>query len=92
MKSEGDAIISGTKGYIHIPAPWWLTKNFEVCFEDISKNIQFEYQFEGDGLRYMIADFVAMIRRKQIESKRLSIKDMLEINRYISEYNKKDNK
>jgi len=92
MKSEGDAIISGTKGYIHIPAPWWLTKTFEVSFEDTNKNLHFEYEFKGDGLRYMIAEFVALIRRNQTQSKRLSNEDMLEINRYISEYNKKDNK
>ena len=92
MKSEGDAIISGTKGYIHIPAPWWLTSIFEVCFEDTSKNIQFEYEFKGDGLRYMIAEFVAMIRRKETQSKRLSIQDMLEINRYITKYNKRNSR
>ena len=30
VKSEGELIISGTKGYIYVPAPWWKTDYFEV--------------------------------------------------------------
>ena len=88
MKSDGHAIISGDKGYIYIPAPWWLTKEFFIKFEDPDKDIHFEYQFEGDGLRYMIAEFVSLIRRKKIESKRLTIQDMIEMNKFISDYYK----
>lgn len=25
VKTEGNLVISGTKGYIYVPAPWWLT-------------------------------------------------------------------
>lgn len=25
-KAEGDLVISGTKGYIYVPAPWWKTE------------------------------------------------------------------
>ena len=88
MKSDGHAIISGDKGYIYIPAPWWLTKEFFIKFEDPDKDIHFEYQFEGDGLRYMIAEFVSLIRRKKIESKRLTVQDMIEMNKFISDYYK----
>ena len=27
VKSEGELIISGTKGYIYVPAPWWKTRD-----------------------------------------------------------------
>lgn len=37
-KAEGDLVISGTKGYIYVPAPWWKTEFFEVRYEDINKN------------------------------------------------------
>ena len=30
VKTEGNLVISGTKGYIYVPAPWWLTDYFEV--------------------------------------------------------------
>jgi len=92
MKSEGEAIISGTKGYVYIPAPWWLTKEFYFKFEDEHKSFKFEYEFEGDGLRYMISEFVSLIRRGKIESDRLTIKEMLELNRVIDMYNKKEKK
>ena len=29
-KAEGELIISGTEGYIYVPAPWWKTDYFEV--------------------------------------------------------------
>ena len=34
VKSEGELIISGTKGYIYVPAPWWKTEYFEVRYEN----------------------------------------------------------
>ena len=91
MKSNSDAIISGTKGFVHIPAPWWLTKEFKFKFEDTHKEYSFEYEFEGDGLRYMISEFVSLIQRGKIESERLSINDMLELNKIITQYNKRKN-
>ena len=30
VKTEGELVISGTKGYIYVPAPWWKTDYFEV--------------------------------------------------------------
>ncbi len=30
VKSEGELVISGTKGCIYVPAPWWKTDYFEV--------------------------------------------------------------
>jgi len=88
MKSDGSAIISGTKGYVVIPAPWWLTKEFYFKFEDVHKEYHFEYEFAGDGLRYMISEFVTLIQRGEIESSRLTHADMLELNKIIIQYNK----
>ena len=90
MKSEGDAVISGTKGYIYIPAPWWLTKEFYVKFEDEHKSYKFEYEFAGDGLRYMISEFTSLIRQNKIESNRLTIEDMLALNQTIIQYANKN--
>ena len=57
VKSEGCLIVSGTKGYILAPSPWWLTKDFVVCFEDTSQNKKYKFFFDGDGLRYEIRAF-----------------------------------
>jgi len=89
IKSEGDAVISGTKGYVYIPAPWWLTKQFHVRFEDENKSQIFKYEFDGCGLRYMIAEFASLIQRGKRKSKMLSPKDMISINRVLLEYNER---
>ncbi|MBQ8665512.1 MAG: Gfo/Idh/MocA family oxidoreductase [Lachnospiraceae bacterium] len=61
VKSEGQLVISGTSGYIKVSAPWWLTREFEICYEDMSLNEKQYSQFKGDGLRYEISDFVSMV-------------------------------
>jgi glycerol-3-phosphate cytidylyltransferase len=86
IKSEGDAVISGTKGYIYIPAPWWITKTFFVRFEDTHKSYTFNYELEGCGLRYMIAEFASLIQRGNRKSKMLTPKDMVSINRVLIDY------
>ena len=61
VKSEGELIISGTKGYIYVPAPWWKTDYFETRFEDQSENKRYFYQLDGEGIRYELVAFVKEI-------------------------------
>lgn len=88
VKSEGELIISGTKGYIYVPAPWWKTEYFEIRFEDFSKNKKYFYQFQEDGLRYEIAEFLHLINNKKLESYKLKISEIKIINEIISEFSK----
>lgn len=62
VKSEGDLIISGTKGYIYVPAPWWKTEYFEIRYENPAENKRFFYQLDGEGIRYEIVAFVKAIK------------------------------
>lgn len=61
VKSEGQLVIAGTKGYILAPSPWWLTRHFEVHYEDPNKVEVYEPQFQGDGFRYEMSEFVSKI-------------------------------
>ncbi|MDR1652093.1 MAG: Gfo/Idh/MocA family oxidoreductase [Prevotellaceae bacterium] len=61
VKTEGELIISGTKGYAYVPAPWWKTEYFELRFEDANQNKKYFYKFDGDGLRYELNEFVRNI-------------------------------
>lgn len=61
VKSEGQLVIAGTKGYILAPSPWWLTKKFEVRYENSSVVENYEPSFQGDGLRYEINEFISKI-------------------------------
>ena len=63
VKSEGELIVSGTKGYIYVPAPWWKTEYFEVRYENVEENKKYFYQLEGEGIRYEIAAFSTAIDR-----------------------------
>lgn len=63
VKSEGQLVIAGTKGYILAESPWWLTKRFEVRYENPSIIEVYEPAFQGDGLRYEISAFVSKINK-----------------------------
>lgn len=62
VKSEGQLIISGTKGYIYVPAPWWKTDYFEIRYENQTNNKRYFYQLEGEGIRNEIVSFLRAIQ------------------------------
>ena len=68
VKSEGELIISGTKGYIYVPAPWWKTDYFEIRYEDPSQNKRYFYQLDGEGIRYELVAFTRAIERGKLLS------------------------
>lgn len=86
VKSEGDLIISGTKGYIYVPSPWWKTEYFEMRFEDFSENKKYYYKFDGEGLRYEIAEFVSMINRREIQTYKLKSLESITIISVIEKF------
>lgn len=67
VKSEGDLVISGTKGYVYVPAPWWKMDYFEVRFENPQDNKRYFYQLDGEGIRYMIVSFLRSIQNGKSE-------------------------
>ncbi|SHI73350.1 choline-phosphate cytidylyltransferase [Tessaracoccus bendigoensis DSM 12906] len=79
VKSEGSLVVSGTEGYLYVPAPWWLTDYFETRFEDPRQNRKYYTPFDGDGLRYELAEFSSMIRDGASESFMLRRSDSLAI-------------
>lgn len=86
VKSEGELIISGTKGYIYVPSPWWKTEYFELRFENFNKNRKYFYPFQGEGLRYEIAEFLNMINQNKQETYKLKISEIKIINEIIVKY------
>lgn len=77
VKTEGNLVISGTKGYVYVPAPWWKTDYFEVRYEDQNQNKKYFYPFVGEGLRYEIKDFVSAVLTKEYKSSRLTKSEVL---------------
>ena len=61
IKTEGDMVITGTSGYIYVPAPWWKTDYFEVRMEDLRNTRKFYYESAGEGQRYELFQFAARV-------------------------------
>ncbi len=62
VKAEGELIISGTRGYIYVPAPWWKTDYFEIRFEDPLNNKRYFYKLDGEGIRDEYVVFLKKIK------------------------------
>ena len=66
VKSEGELIISGTKGYVYVPAPWWKTDYFEVRYENPADNRRFFYQLNGEGIRHELVTFAKAVEEEHL--------------------------
>lgn len=79
VKTEGNLVISGTKGYAYVPAPWWLTDYFEFRYEDQNENKKFFYKWDGYGLRYEIQEFISSILNHRISNSRLRRRESIQM-------------
>lgn len=79
VKTEGNLVVAGTKGYAYVPAPWWKTDYFELRFEDQNQNKKFFHTWAGDGLRYEIKDYVTAILSKEYFYSKVSIKENIKM-------------
>ncbi len=91
VKTEGNLVISGTKGYVYVPAPWWLTSYFEVRYEDQTKNKKYFYSYDGEGLRYEIQEFLSMIVNDRRSCYKLRRRESVAIAEIIEKYRNGDN-
>ncbi|OJG25829.1 glycerol-3-phosphate cytidylyltransferase [Enterococcus columbae DSM 7374 = ATCC 51263] len=89
VKSEGSMVITGTEGYIYVPAPWWKMDYFEVRFEDYRENKRYYYTLEGEGIRYEIIAFINQIKSYNSKIMNISAQVSREICRTIQDFNDK---
>lgn len=76
-KTEGQLVVTGTNGYILAKSPWWLTKEFEVRYENPGKIERYRFGYEGTGLCYEVREFVHRI--KNDDKKTVDISDNISI-------------
>ncbi len=86
VKSEGQLLISGTEGYILVKSPWWLTRTFEVCYENTALNEHVSAPLQGYGLRYEIADFIRNINDPTARSFKFSREDSIALARIMQKF------
>lgn len=68
VKTEGELVVSGTSGYIYVPAPWWKMDYFEIRREDSGQNKRYFYQLDGEGIRFEIVSFLKAVRKGEATS------------------------
>jgi hypothetical protein len=89
VKTEGNLIISGTKGYAYVPAPWWKTDYFELRYENQNDNKKFFYKWDGAGLRYEIQEFVSCILNHRYSSARLRRRESICMSDIMQDFSEK---
>lgn len=89
VKSEGQLVVAGTKGYVIAQSPWWLTEKFDVRYEDEKVIEHYEPKFIGDGLRYEICEFMAKIHGIGEKSYKLTAEESIAITGIVEEFVRK---
>ena len=83
--APGQLIVSGTKGYVYVPAPWWKTDYFEIRYENQNENQRYFYQLEGEGIRQELVAFIKSISLLK-EVSNIKPKTTVEIARICNDY------
>ena len=91
VKTEGNLVISGTKGYAYVPAPWWKTDYFELRYEDQNENKKFFYKWDGYGLRYEIQEFISCVLNKRFSSARLRRRESIQMAYVMQQFKERMN-
>lgn len=91
VKTEGSLVISGTKGYAYVPAPWWLTDYFEFRYEDQNENKKFFYKWDGFGLRYEIQEFISSIINHRFSNSRLRRRESVQMAAVMQQFIERKN-
>ncbi len=91
VKTEGNLVISGTKGYAYVPAPWWKTDYFELRYENQNDNKKFFYKWDGFGIRYEIQEFIRCIYNHQFSSARLRRRESICMAEIMQQFNVRKN-
>ena len=85
MKYQDAFVVIGTKGRVTIPGDWWNTGYFEAKIDDSKGLKRYCFNFEGNGLRYLLQELLIMISDERTECTRLfneeseTLADILEI-------------
>lgn len=83
VRAEGDLEVAGSNGSLYVPAPWWRTQHFETRFEDPQENQGFFVRYEGEGIRYELAELASRVRGSTKRSYKLRNADSISVARII---------
>jgi predicted dehydrogenase len=85
--SQNDLTVTGTRGCVYVPSPWWECTSFEMRFEDPTENQMYSIPKKGHSIRYALAEFINVIQKGEGESCHLSAKDAIVMWKILSQMN-----
>ena len=91
VKTEGNLVISGTKGYAYVPSPWWKTDYFELRYEDQNLNKKYFYTWSEAGLRYELQEFISCIVNERTRSSKLTPKECICMAKVMEQFTQQKN-
>ncbi len=68
---ENSLVVTGTRGRINIPNDWWNTGYFEAKVQGNEFLKRYSFNFEGNGLRYLLQELLIIISDRRTECTRL---------------------
>ena len=71
--------ILGSKGRVDLPDEWWNMGYFEASEGSDSKLKRYSFNFEGNGMRYLLHEMLLMIKEGSEVSKKLQPEESLRI-------------
>ena len=86
---EDELVIIGSGGRVTIPNDWWNTGYFEAKIEGNEFLKRYSFNFEGNGLRYLLQELLIMIRDKRTECTRLFYDESLLLSEILNKINQK---
>lgn len=79
-------VVTGSRGFIYVPDPWWKTSYFEVYHPNQEDVRRYYYAFDGEGVRYELYELVKMIRGMRTASQYILKSESLFVARMLGEY------
>ena len=71
--------ILGTRGRVDLPDEWWNMGYFEASEGAGSKLKRYSFNFEGNGMRYLLHEMLLMIKEGSEVSKKMQPEESLRI-------------
>ena len=79
--------ILGTKGCVDIPDDWWNMGYFEISLDGEYTKQRYSYNFEGNGLRYLLQEMVIMIGDHRKAGTRVFPEEIVKLSEILSSIN-----
>ncbi|MBR2765966.1 MAG: adenylyltransferase/cytidyltransferase family protein [Blautia sp.] len=83
LDMENEFVVLGSNGRITIPNDWWNTGYFEARVLGADPLKRFCFNFEGNGLRYLLQEMMIMMSDRRTTNARLFSQESVELTKML---------